>query len=1556
MEAAGSGLDRFCGEKLWDPNTLRSQNIPILSKCIQHTVLIWIPCLFLLLSSPLIIFQILMSREACVPLLRTRLLTAKLTVTCVLILDSAFLFLLAFCETIGAGEVNASNFVYPLIECFSMILMLTFIFACQRYGKVTSGGMWLTWLLYAICGLPELHYYLNLALSSNKLTLHEVLRFVSFIVWYPCVVAQVVLFAFADTPVDNGYKPLGSEKQSDEIFSSFINRQTLWWFNKICALGSRKPLEASDLCALNSDDTSAVLVPKWNELWDKVMAGKIMNEKRIRVETDEMNADNVPLLPSISVISSNIAHYETLQPASDARQSAPIDPPSIICRLFILFKWDIISAMLIKCLSDLLQFANPLLLKSLIKFTEDPTSPMWLGVGLASLMFIASEMSSVLLNNYYYLMNRVGTRIQTVLTGAVYQKTLKLSNAARKNKTAGEIVNLMSIDISLALFFLWQQVGIAVTAGVIVMLLLLPINFFISMQTRKCQLKQMRARDERTKMMNELLSGIKVVKLYAWEPPMEEVITNLRSKELVLIKHAAFLRTTSDMLNTASPFLVAATTFAAFLLVDSKNILTPEIAFVSFTLFNQLRSPMSTVAELISQTVQVYVSNQRLKEFLVADELIINKNDQGNSQPSFNDIDIIPAYANYGPQNSNVIEVRNATFSWDIEDPAATISDINLNVLRGQLIAIVGRVGAGKSSLLQALLGEMECLKGQMEIHDGASLAYVPQQPWMQNETVRANIVFGQRYDKMFYNRVMDSCALYADMSTLAAGDMTEIGEKGINLSGGQKARISMARAIYQNRDIYLLDDPLSAVDATVGKELFKNVIGPEGILRNKTRILVTHELSYLKYADSILIMSDNKIVNEGSYAELSRTGALTQLTNECLIEKSEATDLEDVEYFTDDDEEDDLDDDNSVDTMLGTSVLSTVSGIVLKRRRASIGTRFSKRRRHSTARESVTSTEVTRQLTGIERVETGRVKPQVYLAYLRAMGLGLSALFVFGMTASTIASMLRNLWLTDWSNDNEKIAVNASYHARMSVGVRLGVYTVIGFTEVALVFLGMTALLYGGVAASKRLHAPLLSSILRAPMRFFDVTPFGRILNRCGKDIETIDFLLPYNVQFFAQCLLQVLSTLIIIMISTPIFGFVVIPLSIMYLLVLRYYIATSRQLKRLESITRSPIYSHLSETINGASTIRAYNNMERFSRIAERKVDLHVQCRYLNYVANRWLSVRLEFIGNCVVLFAALFAALTRETTSGALLGLSVSYSLNITFVLNFAVRQISKLETNIVAVERVNEYAEVEPEAAWIVESNRPVADWPQKGTVEFRRYSTRYRPGLDLVVRGIQARIEPGQRCGIVGRTGAGKSSLTLALFRLIEPADGRILIDDLDISKIGLHDLRSRLTIIPQDPVLFSGTLRFNLDPFNKHSDDQLWKAMEQSHLKDFALTLTDGLQQEITEGGANLSVGQRQLLCLARALLRRSKILVLDEATASMDVETDALIQQTIRREFSTCTVLTIAHRLNTIADYDRVLVLHMGQVQEFDSPQRLLNNPRSLYSIMVSTSQERTD
>ncbi|KFB46633.1 hypothetical protein ZHAS_00014538 [Anopheles sinensis] len=483
---------------------------------------------------------------------------------------------------------------------------------------------------------------------------------------------------------------------------------------------------------------------------------------------------------------------------------------------------------------------------------------------------------------------------------------------------------------------------------------------------------------------------------------------------------------------------------------------------------------------------------------------------------------------------------------------------------------------------------------------------------------------------------------------------------------------------------------------------------------------------------------------------------------------------------------------------------------------------------------------------------------------------------------------------------------------------------------------------------AARRLHVTLLQAVLRLPLAFFDITPTGRVLGRFSKDVDVLDNTLPITVSELNYCFFEVVATLVVICISTPVFAAVIVPIGILYYAVQRFYVATSRQLKRLESVSRSPIYSHFGETIQGVQTIRAYNVQERFITESDERVDSNQICYCPSIIANRWLAVRLEMVGNMIILFAALFAVLGRESMNPGLVGLSVSYALQITQTLNWLVRMTSDVETNIVAVERIKEYGETKQEAAWELPNSTLPRDWPEHGQVEFRDFQVRYREGLELVLRGISFTVNGGEKVGIVGRTGAGKSSLTLALFRIIEAAGGSICIDGHDISKLGLHALRSRLTIIPQDPVLFSGTLRINLDPFNAHSDDDIWKALEHAHLKAFVKGLTAGINHEVTEGGENLSVGQRQLICLARALLRKTKVLILDEATAAVDLETDDLIQATIRKEFSDCTVLTIAHRLNTIMDSDKVIVLDKGQIVEFAAPGELLQSKTSAFYSMA--------
>eukprot|EP00096_Caligus_rogercresseyi_P015861 TRINITY_DN8345_c0_g1_i1.p1 TRINITY_DN8345_c0_g1~~TRINITY_DN8345_c0_g1_i1.p1 ORF type:complete len:558 (-),score=66.42 TRINITY_DN8345_c0_g1_i1:296-1813(-) len=498
---------------------------------------------------------------------------------------------------------------------------------------------------------------------------------------------------------------------------------------------------------------------------------------------------------------------------------------------------------------------------------------------------------------------------------------------------------------------------------------------------------------------------------------------------------------------------------------------------------------------------------------------------------------------------------------------------------------------------------------------------------------------------------------------------------------------------------------------------------------------------------------------------------------------------------------------------------------------------------------------------------------------------------------------------------------------------------------------LGSATVTIGTLNASMKIHGKLLSNVLRAPLSFFDTNPMGRILNRFSKDIDVADTTLPFNVRMIVTQTLSVLGTLVIISIALPWFVAVIVPIVVIYILLQKFYISCARQVKRIESISRSPIYSHFGETLTGMSTIRAFGRVDHFIDENEVKIDHNAKCYFPTFISSRWLAVRLETFGNLLVLFAALFSVTSKGSIDPGMVGLSLSYSLSITSILNMLVRVSTDVETNMVSVERINEYESIPQEAPYDLPDSDPSPQWPQHGVIKFDNYKTRYRKGLDLVLKGISCTIQKGEKVGIVGRTGAGKSSLTLALFRIIEPSEGSIYIDGENIRFLGLGKLRSRLTIIPQDPVLFSGSLRMNLDPFQTHSDREIWTALEQAHLKTFVSNLADGLHFTVLEGGSNLSVGQRQLICLGRALLRKTQILILDEATAAIDLETDDLIQSTIRREFQECTVVTIAHRINTIMDSNRIMVLDSGTIAEFDSPQKLLENPDSLFYALVNSS-----
>ncbi|XP_061330239.1 multidrug resistance-associated protein 1 isoform X5 [Pezoporus flaviventris] len=1171
----------------------------------------------------------------------------------------------------------------------------------------------------------------------------------------------------------------------------------------------------------------------------------------------------------------------------------------------------------------------------LIHFVNNKAAPNWQGYFYTGLLFVCACLQTLILHQYFHICFVTGMRLKTAIVGVIYRKALVITNSARKTSTVGEIVNLMSVDaqrfmdlatyinmiwsapfqVILALYLLWQNLGPSVLAGVAVMILLVPINAVMAMKTKTYQVAQMKSKDNRIKLMNEILNGIKVLKLYAWELAFREKVLEIRQKELKVLKKSAYLAAMATFTWVCAPFLVALSTFAVYVTIDKNNILDAQKAFVSLALFNILRFPLNMLPMVISSIVEASVSLKRLRVFLSHEEL---------------DPDSIirsPITAGEG-----CIVVKNATFSWSRNDPPL-LNSINFTVPEGSLVAVVGQVGCGKSSLLSALLGEMDKKEGYVVVK--GSVAYVPQQAWVQNATLQDNIIFGREMNESRYKRVIEACALLPDIEILPAGDKTEIGEKGVNMSGGQKQRVSLARAVYCNADVCLFDDPLSAVDAHVGKHIFENVIGPKGILKNKTRVLVTHAINYLPQMDTILVMSDGEISEMGSYQELlKQDGAFAEfLRTYANTEQSmENSDM------------------NSPSGKEGKPVengmlVNEASGKLMHRQLSNSSTYSrdtGKSQQHSSTAElqKPQAEKNSWKLTEADTAKTGRVKATVYWDYMKAIGLFISFLSIFLFMCNHIASLASNYWLSLWTDDP---VINGT---QQYTNVRLGVYGALGISQGIAVFGYSMVVSIGGIFASRHLHLNLLHSVLRSPMSFFERTPSGNLVNRFSKEIDTIDSTIPPIIKMFMGSTFNVIGACVIILLATPIAAVIIPPLGLVYLFVQRFYVATSRQLKRLESVSRSPVYSHFNETLLGVSVIRAFEEQKRFIKQNDMKVDENQKAYYPSIVANRWLAVRLECVGNCIVLFAALFAVMARNKLSAGLVGLSVSYSLQITAYLNWLVRMSSELETNIVAVERVKEYAEMEKEAEWSIEQTAPASTWPEEGKIEFRGYGLRYREDLDLVLKSINVTINGGEKIGIVGRTGAGKSSLTLGLFRINEAAEGEIIIDGVNIAKIGLHDLRFKITIIPQDPVLFSGTLRMNLDPFDQHSDEDIWRSLELAHLKNFVSSLPAKLNHDCAEGGENLSVGQRQLVCLARALLRKSKILVLDEATAAVDLETDKLIQSTIKSQFEECTVLTIAHRLNTIMDYTRVLVLDRGEVVECGSPEHLLQQKGIFYSM----------
>ncbi|XP_077843268.1 multidrug resistance-associated protein 1 isoform X16 [Macaca mulatta] len=1358
-------LRGFCSadgsDPLWDWNVTWYTSNPDFTKCFQNTVLVWVPCFYLWACFPF--YFLYLSRHDRGYIQMTLLNKTKTALGFLLwIVCWADLFY-SFWERSRGIFLAPVFLVSPTLLGITMLLA-TFLIQLERRKGVQSSGIMLTfWLVALLCALAILRSKIMTALKEDVQV--DLFRDITFYVYFSLVLIQLVLSCFSDR------SPLFSETIHDpnpcpESSASFLSRITFWWITGLIVRGYRQPLEGSDLWSLNKEDTSEQVVPVLVKNWKKECA------KTRKQPVKVVYSSKDPAQPKDSSKVDANEEVEALIVKSPQKEWNP----SLFKVLYKTFGPYFLMSFFFKAIHDLMMFSGPEILKLLINFVNDTKAPDWQGYFYTALLFVAACLQTLVLHQYFHICFVSGMRIKTAVIGAVYRKALVITNAARKSSTVGEIVNLMSVDaqrfmdlatyinmiwsaplqVILALYLLWRNLGPPILAGVAVMVLMVPVNAVMAMKTKTYQVAHMKSKDNRIKLMNEILNGIKVLKLYAWELAFKDKVLAIRQEELKVLKKSAYLAAVGTFTWVCTPFLAS-------------------------------------------------VSLKRLRIFLSHEEL----------EP-----DSIERRPVKDGGDTNSVTVRNATFTWARSDPP-TLNGITFSIPEGALVAVVGQVGCGKSSLLSALLAEMDKVEGHVAI---------------------------------------------------------------------------------------------------------------------KTRILVTHSMSYLPQVDVIIVMSGGKISEMGSYQELlARDGAFAEF----LRTYASAEQEQDPE-------------DNGVTGISGpgkeakqmeNGMLVTDSAGKQLQRQLSSSSSYSgdvSRQHNSTAelQKDGAKKEETWKLMEADKAQTGQVKLSVYWDYMKAIGLFISFLSIFLFICNHVAALASNYWLSLWTDD--PIVNGTQEHTK----VRLSVYGALGISQGIAVFGYSMAVSIGGILASRCLHVDLLHSILRSPMSFFERTPSGNLVNRFSKELDTVDSMIPEVIKMFMGSLFNVIGACIVILLATPIAAIIIPPLGLIYFFVQRFYVASSRQLKRLESVSRSPVYSHFNETLLGVSVIRAFEEQERFIHQSDLKVDENQKAYYPSIVANRWLAVRLECVGNCIVLFAALFAVISRHSLSAGLVGLSVSYSLQVTTYLNWLVRMSSEMETNIVAVERLKEYSETEKEAPWQIQETAPPSNWPQVGRVEFRNYCLRYREDLDFVLRHINVTINGGEKVGIVGRTGAGKSSLTLGLFRINESAEGEIIIDGINIARIGLHDLRFKITIIPQDPVLFSGSLRMNLDPFSQYSDEEVWTSLELAHLKGFVSALPDKLDHECAEGGENLSVGQRQLVCLARALLRKTKILVLDEATAAVDLETDDLIQSTIRTQFEDCTVLTIAHRLNTIMDYTRVIVLDKGEIQEYGAPSDLLQQRGLFYNM----------
>ncbi|KAL9441748.1 hypothetical protein AB3S75_020281 [Citrus x aurantiifolia] len=1187
---------------------------------------------------------------------------------------------------------------------------------------------------------------------------------------------------------------------------------------------------------------------------------------------------------------------------------------------------DVLLTALVAVVCTLATYVGPYLIDTLVQYLSGKRDFENEGYALVSAFCVAKLVECLCQRFFVFRLEQLGIRLRAALIAMIYNKGLKLSSQAKQGNTSGEIINFMTVDaervaelswyihdpwlflfeVALSFLILYKSLGIASVAAFFGTVIFMLVNVPLSTVQEKFQNELMKSKDERMKATSEILRNMRILKLQGWELKFLSKTIDLRKSESGWLKRCLYTSSITSFVFWCAPTFVSVITFGTCILL--KVPLESGKVLSAIATFRLLQILIYKLPAIVSMIIQTKVSLQRIASFFCLDELqpdLVEKQPRGSSETA--------------------IEIADGNFSWDISSHNPTLKDINLKVFHGMRVAVCGTVGSGKSSLLSCILGEVPKISGTLKLC--GTKAYVAQSPWIQSGKIEDNILFGKEMDRERYNAVLDACSLKKDLEILPFGDQTVIGERGINLSGGQKQRIQIARALYQDADIYLFDDPFSAVDAHTGSHLFKEVL--LGLLNSKTVLYVTHQVEFLPAADLVLVIKDGKITQAGKYTDVINSG--TDFMELVDAHKQALSTLDSIEGRP-------LSEKGSANGE--NDGTSATDGVVKEVENKEV----------QNDREDKVA-EPKRQLVQEEEREKGKVEFSVYWKYITAAYGGVLVPFILlAQTLFQILQIASNYWIA-WATPASK-----DIKPRVTGSMLLIVFVALAFGSSFCILARSTLLATAGYKTATLLFNKMHYCIFRAPMSFFDATPSGRIINRASTDQSAVDLSIPALIGSFAFSIIRVLGVIgVMSLVAWQVF-IVFIPVIATCIWYQQYYISSARELSRLVGVCKAPLIQHFAETVSGSTTIRSFDQESRFIDTNMELMDGYSRPTFHVAAAMEWLGLRLDMLSNITFAFSLVFLiSIPKGFIDPAIAGLAVTYGLTLNNLQAMLIWLACQMENKIISVERIFQYTCIPSEPPLEIEESRPNHSWPSHGKIDLRDLQVRYAPHMPFVLRGISCTFPGGKKTGIVGRTGSGKSTLIQTLFRIVEPAAGQILIDGIDISLIGLHDLRTRLSIIPQDPVMFEGTVRSNVDPLEEYTDEQIWEALDKCQLGDEVRKKEGKLDSKVTENGENWSMGQRQLVCLGRVLLKRRKILMLDEATASVDTATDNLIQQSLRHHFSDCTVITIAHRITSVIDSDLVLLLSHGLIEEYDSPRKLLENKSSSFSQLVAEYTQRS-